>query len=124
MKRARTDDDKKSVKLARLAKEAMALDAEIEALLASMDAAEAKKLKKLTSIRDPKAQVRELDASMLEELQMLIEKYFSPRTPKNLDAILLELLRLLYKIVAKLFILQGMRPPKIDPRLLEAEPKR
>ena len=124
MKQSRAYDDKKSVKLARLAKEAMAIDAEIETLLDSMDAAEAKKLNKLASIRDSKAQIRQLDASMLEELQMLIEKFFSPRTPKNLEMILLELLRLLYKIIVKLFILQGMRPPNIDPRLLGATPKR
>lgn len=110
--------DKAGARLARLAKRAATINAEIEALLEAADAAEVQELKKLASIRDTKVQVAPLDDSILTELQWLIEKYFMPRTPWNLELILLELLRLLSKIVWKLFILQGLKPPPMDPRLL------
>lgn len=121
-KRTSTQNDKHRAKLARLAKQATAINGEISTLLAAMEANEAQELKKVAAIPDPKAQAGLLDASMLEEFQQLLEKFSLSRTPKNLDSILLELLRLLFKIIWKLFILQGIEPPPIDPRLLDAGP--
>src|ERR1700746_2585886 len=98
------------------------LTAQIEALTSQIALAEIVQVKKIPTIKDRKEQVKAIDASILKELEMLIYKYSSPRTPRNLEEILRELLILLWKIIWKLFFLQGMQPPPIDPRLANAEP--
>ena len=114
---------KPSSKLAALGKRAAAATAQIEKAIAARDRAETQRLKKLAATRDPKAQIALLDASMEEELRLLIDKFFLlPPSPFRNEWILFELLRLLSKIIAKLFILQGMQPPPMDPRLLGAMP--
>ena len=106
-----------SRRASKLVKELRTIEAESDLLVDQLDRTEGVKLTKL-AIPDSPETLKQLDASILEELQMLTEKFLSRRTPKNKEAILLELLRLLWKIVWKLFALQGMRPPPIDPRLV------
>lgn len=115
--------------LARLVNKSQALSAQlagltgrIEALTSDIAQSETVRVKKISTIKDRKEQVKAIDAGMREELEMLISKYLSPRTPRNLEEILRELLILLWKIIWKLFFLQGMQPPPIDPRLVDAEP--
>jgi len=70
--------------------------------------------------RDQQAQA--LDRSFIEELEELQEKLRRLKrdrapNPDQQWAVIQELINLLYKLVFKVFWLQGQTPPAIDPRV-------
>jgi hypothetical protein len=92
--------------------------AEMEAGRRAADIAWLNGLRNLSS----KAQAQAIDKGLLEELAELLEKLkrISPGQAPGPDqqwAILEELIRLILKLIFKVFVLQGGFPPPIDPRI-------
>ena len=122
MAKSRTRGRRKSAEPARILREIRKLGASLEGAESAHLESVLMLLRELRRVGDLGDVKRQLDKSILEELRDLLEKLRqrspgAPPPPEFQWAVLMEIIALLLKMVAKLWALQQMRPPELPPRL-------